>query len=255
MAERLQDGRNWWSVVHNKFVVEERYVSSRERTALYRAAVVLVVVGVAVFLATLIGVLHSDGIASADQAAQHWLMGTHSDTLTAVMRAVAVGFGPVGLPIIVLVATITWGLLAKHAWRPLLLAAAMLTGVGLAQIIGASVQRPRPPVDQMLFGPDHTFSFPSGHVLGASDFLLVTCYLVFSRVRKPAAARVGFAVAILLIVLAAASRLYLGYHWVSDTVASISLSLVVLGAVMALDTWRTVRIPLEPVTGVAPGTG
>jgi undecaprenyl-diphosphatase len=51
------------------------------------------------------------------------------------------------------------------------------------------------------------------------------------------------------VVLAALSRLYLGYHWVSDAVASVSLSLVVLGAVIAVDTWRTARVPGEAVTG------
>src|SRR3712207_7875226 len=55
--------------------------------------------------------------------------------------------------------TVAWGALAKHAWRPLLLAAAMITGVGLAQVIGRSVERTRPPVELMLFGADHTFSF------------------------------------------------------------------------------------------------
>ncbi len=81
-----------------------------------------------------------------------------------LMIILAVIFGPVALPIIVLIVTVTWGgVLAKHAWRPMLLAAAMLTGVGgLAQLVGRSVGRPRPPVDLMLFGADHTHSFPSG---------------------------------------------------------------------------------------------
>jgi len=41
------------------------------------------------------------------------------------------------------------------------------------------------------------------------------------------------------------SRLYLGYHWLSDTLASVSLSLVMLGSVIAIDTWRTARVPGE----------
>jgi undecaprenyl-diphosphatase len=43
--------------------------------------------------------------------------------------------------------------------------------------------------------------------------------------------------------------LYLGYHWLSDALASVSLSLVILGGVIALDTWRTARIPGERITG------
>ncbi len=48
---------------------------------------------------------------------------------------------------------------------------------------------------------------------------------------------------------AAISRLYLGYHWLTDALASLSISLVVLGGVIALDTWRTARVHGEPVTG------
>jgi len=33
----------------------------------------------------------------------------------------------------------------------------------------------------MLIGHDTTFSSPSGHVLGASDFLILTAFLIVSR--------------------------------------------------------------------------
>ena len=215
MADEPAGKAGWWRVFHDKFVVEERYMDASARKALYITAGVLALVGAFFFFLIILAVV----------------------------------FGPVALPIIVLVVTLAWGILAKHAWRPVLLAAAMVTGVGLAQLIGHSVERTRPPVELMLFGADHTFSFPSGHVLGASDFLLVTAFLVFSRHRHPKVTVIGFIFAIIGVVLAALSRLYLGYHWVSDAVASVSLSLVVLGAVIAVDTWRTARVPGEAVTG------
>lgn len=249
MAEGSAGKAGWWRTFHDKFVVEERYIDPGARKALYITALVMVLVGVAVFFVTLAGVLQQDGLASADESARRWLLTLRSDALTVVMIVLAVIFGPVALPIIVLVVTVAWGIMAKHAWRPIVLAAAMLTGVGLAQLIGRSVERDRPPVDLMLFGADHTFSFPSGHVLGASDFLLVTTFLVFSRRRNSRSAVVAFAFAIVGVFLAAVSRLYLGYHWVSDAVASVALSLVVVGAVIAVDTWRTARVRGEAVTG------
>lgn len=238
-----------WEIFHQKFVVEERFMEPRARRALYATAGILAVLGVTLFLVTLTGVLQKNGLALDDAAAESLLLAIRSEPLTVVMIVVAVIFGPIGLPVIVLVVTVAWGLLAKHAWRPMLLAAAMLTGVVLAQIIGRSVGRQRPPVDLMLFGADTTFSFPSGHVLGASDFLLVLTFLVFSRHRNPKIAVVSFLCAVFGVVLAAVSRIYLGYHWLTDAVASVSLSLVVLGAVIAVDTWRTARIPGEVVTG------
>jgi membrane-associated phospholipid phosphatase len=250
MAEeqaRTSQGR--WRTFHDKFVVEERYISAVARRNLFRIAVVLIVVGIVLFSVILTDVLLRDGVADADEPVRSWLLTLRSGPLTTIMIILAIIFGPVALPIIVLVVTVAWGLLAKHAWRPILLAGAMLTGVILAQVVGRTVERQRPPLDLMLFGADTTFSFPSGHVLGACDFLLVTTYLVYSRRRDPRSAVVAFAVAGVGIFFAAVSRLYLGYHWTTDALASLSLSFVVLGAVIALDTWRTARIPGERITG------
>ena len=230
-------------------MVEERYLDPADRRALYRTSIILAVVGVALFIATLISVVQADGLSAADVPVHDWLLSTRSGAVTAIMIFLAVFFGPIALPIIVLVVILVWGFAAKHAWRPILLASAMLTGVIISQIILHIVQRSRPPVDQMLFGADQTFSFPSGHVLGACDFLLVGTYLIFSRRRNPRAAVFGFIGAGIGIVLAVVSRLYLGYHWTTDALASFSLSLLILGGVIALDTWRTARIPGEPITG------
>lgn len=250
MAEdRSRNPPGWWRAFHDKFVVEERHMGEASRKNLYRIAVGLMVLGAVLFALALTGVLGKDGLTFMDEPVRSWLVGQRSEPLTAVMIFLAIVFGPVALPIIVLVVTVVWGVAAKHAWRPLLLAGAMLTGVALAQIIGRSVGRQRPPVDLMLFGPDVTFSFPSGHVLGACDFLLVTAFLVFSRRQRAWPAVAGFAAAGLGIFLASISRLYLGYHWVSDALASLFISFVVLGAVIALDTWRTARVPGEQITG------
>ncbi|TAP40043.1 phosphatase PAP2 family protein [Arthrobacter sp. S39] len=220
------------------------------RKALYRWAVILIGVGAVLFLATLVGVVQSNTAPwGPDEPIRDWLLSVRSELLTVVMIFLAVLFGPVALPIIVLVVTVVWGFAAKHAWRPLVLAGAMITGVVASQIILQIIKRARPPVELMLFGADHTFSFPSGHVLGACDFLLVGTFLIFSRRENTRSAVLGFVGAGVGIVLAALSRLYLGYHWLSDALASLSLSLVILGAVIALDTWRTARIPGERITG------
>jgi membrane-associated phospholipid phosphatase len=248
--EQTRESPGRWRVFHDKFVVEERFMSEAARKNLYRIALGLMIVGAVVFFVILAGVLGHDGVSQVDEPVRSWLLTLRSEPLTIVMIVLAVIFGPVALPIIILVVTVAWGLLAKHAWRPLVLAGAMLTGVILAQVIGRTVDRQRPPVDLMLFGADTTFAFPSGHVLGACDFLLLTTYLIFSRRRNPKTAVIGFAVAGVGIFLAAVSRLYLGYHWTSDALASLAISFVILGAVIALDTWRTARIPGERITGV-----
>lgn len=235
-----------WS---QRFIVEERFVPAATRLSLDRASIALVTVGLALFLILLFGVMTQTGLQRLDQPVATWFMSLRSDWLTNIMIALAVIFGPKALPIIVLVILVGWTLLARHAWRPLLLAAGMITGVLLAQILAPLVKHPRPPIDLMLFGADSTYSFPSGHVLGTSNILLILVFLIASRRQNKRLTVLLFTIAILVILAQVASRLYLGYHWLSDTSASIALSMAILGGIMAIDTARTVRIRGEEVHG------
>ncbi|TFD79265.1 phosphatase PAP2 family protein [Cryobacterium fucosi] len=234
--------------------MESRLLEPAARRRFSLTAITLAGLGVVFFTVILLSVLNKNGLTVIDAPVQAWLAEGRSSALTAVMIGLAIVFGPIALPIILLIVTVTWGFLARHAWRPLLLATSMLTGVVLGQIIGRSVDRHRPPTELMLFGPDPSFSFPSGHVLGASDFVLFTAYLVFSRRRSVRGAIAGFGFAIVCIVAAAVSRVYLGYHWATDALASVSLSLLLLGCVIAFDTWRAGRVADRAVSGVGPAT-
>jgi membrane-associated phospholipid phosphatase len=219
---------------------------------LYLAAVVLVLAGSGSFFLTLTDVLQKDDLATLDEPVNSWFVGHRIAALTVVMVVLATVFGPVVLPIVVVMVTGVWILKARHIWRPLLLAGAMTAGVVLAEVITHLVGRARPPASAMLLGSDSTYSFPSGHVLGASDFLLVGAFIVFSRRRRPGPVLAGFLAAWGGIAAQVVSRLYLGYHWLTDALASIALSLVVLGVVIALDTWRTAGTPKEPRAGPGP---
>jgi membrane-associated phospholipid phosphatase len=227
---------------HAKFIVEVRPVPASSRRNLYIIAGVLAVIGLVAFLVILDSVRESDDLSVIDKPVQGWLEDMRSPTLTVVMAIIATVFGPIALPVIVLVTTVWWGFAAKHAWRPLLLAGGMLVGLATVQILAPVIGRERPPINAMLLDVDHTPSFPSGHVMGATDFLLITTFLVFSRRRNPVSTVISFIVAATLVTATAAARVYLGYHWPTDVLASISLSLVVLGGVIAVDTWRTVRV-------------
>jgi undecaprenyl-diphosphatase len=232
-----------------KFIVEERYLEPAARRRLYITSTSLIAVGLVAFAFLLAGVATQTGFHDLDAPVEAWFNQRVTGPVTDLMIILAVAFGPVALPIIILVVLIVWIAVARHLWRPLLLAGGMITGVVLAQTLAPLVQHPRPPVGLMLFGPDHSFSFPSGHVLGTSDFLLITAYLLASRIQRAWFTVSAFTVAIVGIGVQIVSRLYLGYHWLSDTTASIALSLVIVGAVIAIDTRRTVRVPGERVSG------
>lgn len=236
-----------------KFLAEVRPRTERQRARLLLVAAVLVLVGATGFTLLLLDVLQHDGVTLLDPPIQRAIERLRSPGPTVVLIVLAVVSGPIGMPIVVAVVTVGWFLRARHAWRPLLLAAAMATGVVLAQVIARAVDRPRPPLSQMLFGPDYTASFPSGHLLGLANFLLVGGYLVASRRRRLLVSVVIFAGAAGGIAVMALDRIYLGYHWPTDTVASACLALIELGVVIAVDTWRTVETETHPAPATAEG--
>lgn len=233
----------WW---RTKFTLERHAVSRVERAALLRLSVVLAVVGATVFALMLVGVLTHTGVQHLDRPVETWFDAQRDPGRTGVMVFLAVVFGPVGMPIIVLVVTVAWFLLARHAWRPLLLAAGMVLGVATAQLLAPLVRHPRPPIGLMLLGPDHTFSFPSGHVLGASDFFLIGAFLIASRLHRRWASVLLATVAVAMVAIQVVSRLYLGYHWLTDTLASVGLSCMITALAIAVDTHLTARVPEIP---------
>ncbi|MEI5585582.1 MULTISPECIES: phosphatase PAP2 family protein [unclassified Agromyces] len=227
---------------HERFMVEERYLSARGKRTLYLVAAALIVAGLVGFFIVLDSIIEADDLSFIDAPVEAWLDSGRADWLTTFMIILAIVFGPIAMPIIILVTTVTWGVVAKHAWRPILLAGGMILGVIIVQLLAPIIARDRPPADEMLHGYDPTSSFPSGHVMGVADFLFIGTYLVFSRHRRPLVTVLAFAAAVAVVLLTAACRIYLGYHYATDALGSIFLSLVVLGIVIAVDTWRTVRV-------------
>jgi undecaprenyl-diphosphatase len=239
--------------LRRKFSAEVRPRTESQRIRLLVLGFMLAAIGAAGFVVLLLDVLQRDGAALLDPPVQRAIEALRAPAPTAAFIVLAVVFGPIGMPLIVVVTVGVWFARARHAWRPLLLAAAMVTGVVLAEIIAHAVGRPRPPLSRMLFGPDHTSSFPSGHLLGIANFCLVGGYLIASRSRRYATRIVVPVVAVALIALMAVDRVYLGYHWPTDTLASASLSIVELGLVVVIDTWRTVETETHVARATAEG--
>ena len=218
------------------YLSEERPPDQPARTVYFITAVVLFTMGALAFFLVLNNVLEQQGLALADEPVRAWMVEHRTETWTTVMIVIAEISGPIGMPIVVFVIIALWVWRSGHAWRVLVLALAMITGMTLALSIARLVGRSRPPEEFMVMGVDPSFSFPSEHVLGVADFLLVAGYLVCSRGRGWVAAMLCAVAAIVGVGLVALTRLYLGYHWLTDVAASVSLSLCVSG-------WRSRSMP------------
>ena len=93
----------------------------------------------------------------------------------------------------------------------------------------------RPSQINMIQPFETDFSFPSGHTIGTVVFLLVIGYLLYSR-HFSGGKLIGWIIlAFFGTAVIAISRLYLGYHWLTDVVASVGLGLIILAVIIIID--------------------
>lgn len=181
---------------------------------------------------------------SIDLSIMNWMISHRLPFITSVMEFITNALSPISFAIIVLLTAGLWAWRKKEVWRPALL----LTGMGMAFVLGAvikaGVERSRPPIEHMIAPFELDFAFPSGHVIGVATFTFILGYLLCSR--KASALRVvsWIVVATTSTALVAFSRMYLGYHWLSDTLAATCLALIILASIMLIDRALTKR----PVT-------
>ena len=105
--------------------------------------------------------------------------------------------------------------------------------------------RTRPDVAEMLRRA-HGFSFPSGHAMGSTVAYGALAYLAVRALKSWRWKSAALAFAITFIAAVAASRVYLGVHWISDVGAGITAGTVwVAFTTVAYETLRRIRLLRE----------
>jgi undecaprenyl-diphosphatase len=136
-----------------------------------------------------------------------------------------------------------WGLLAlaavatallarRRAWTDITFLLASFAGAAILNALAkAAIARPRP----LFHDPSlvfRTHSFPSGHTMGTTAVCTALAIVIARRTRYGPPA---IAAAAAMIGLIAASRIYLGAHYVSDVVGGVLLGIAwVLVVLLAL---------------------
>lgn len=202
----------------------------------------LVVLGTAGFLGVLDSVHDADDLAALDEPVLTALIEARSGFVTGLLTVITIVSGTTVLPVIVLVSALAWGLWRKRWWEAGLLAGAMIVSTLVSVTLKRIIARPRPPVDTMLgAGVESSYSFPSGHTIGAATLLLTVGYLVWVRRPRWRSLLGWLTIIVVGVLLVGASRLYLGYHFVTDVAASVALAVAVLGGVVIVDRRRAAR--------------
>lgn len=181
-------------------------------------AALLLLGGAGLFLGILEDVVSNDPLVQFDQVVFTTLQNLRTAWADEVMIiATELGSAMVAVTVIAAVSVL---LALKRCWRTL---AYWLAAVGFAQalvwMLKLTLGRARPIT--MYAGMD-PFSFPSGHA-ASSVVLYGFLAVLLARGKSP---RVRWAIAglaVLLVGLISFSRLYLGAHWLSDVLASLSL--------------------------------
>ena len=188
----------------------------------------LFVLAIWAFSGLLDAVLDNQTLVGIDRAVETWF---HAHATSAGLKTFSV-LTQLGSPVVhVLIGVVAIYLLYKRQY-PLLFTwlAANLGGKIIEFIIKNTVHRARPTFSAE-FLRTVSYSFPSGHTMGSTICYLMLAYMVAT---KPGASRnaryVAYALAILVIVTVAFSRLYLQVHYPTDVMGGFAAGFAWLAA-------------------------
>jgi membrane-associated phospholipid phosphatase len=159
-------------------------------------------------------------VTRADVPVSHWFALHALPSATRLALAISALHSTLALTVFAAAAAGVLALQRQSQWVPLLVAT-VPGGLVLNGLVKLAFHRPRPVVEHPLVTLS-TFSFPSGHAVGATvcwGFALVLWFAVEGRVARRAA---GCVVAFTLVLLTALSRVYLGAHYPADVLAGIA---------------------------------
>ncbi|ART72532.1 hypothetical protein BTO20_31785 [Mycobacterium dioxanotrophicus] len=184
-----------------------------------------------------------------DHAVFDWFVGHRQSWLTMV----AIAITDIGSPGAIVALAFVAAAVIWWRTRATLTAAVVLATVGLPSVVSTAtklvVGSDRPPAaTQLLAETDH--SFPSGHVTGTVALLGILAVIVGQRWGRTPALLTGAALAGFVV---AATRLYLGVHWLTDVLggAVLGSAAVLLGS--AFLSWHaTLSTPTRTLVSAGP---
>lgn len=190
-------------------------------------------VGLALFLfgAVAEDVVTNDPLTRIDQQITLWWAAHRQAWLTEALRLVSFVHGTAPVSAAVLGIAAWFVRRGERRWLVSLVCTVpvgMLLNVGLKHLF----QRGRPVLDAPLVHLT-TYSFPSGHVAGATLLYGFLCAYTIAHTRSRTLHVLVIAAAVCLVSLVAFSRIYLGAHFLSDVVGAAAMAVAWLTLVLS----------------------
>lgn len=189
------------------------------------------------FIGTAGAVLLTDGaresgdLSAYDPATGAEFLAARSDVVT-VLAQVLTFFGSTWALLPLTLALLVWLGLRRRWQSAAVVAIGMAMSLVLTVLLKNTVGRGRPPVVDVLGAIDTGYAFPSGHTLNGTVFYGLVIGLVLSWCRSAWARAAALGGGLTMALGIGLSRIYLGYHWLTDVLAGWSLAAVVLSVVL-----------------------
>lgn len=168
---------------------------------------------------------YPEQLVTLDSSVQTAIRGDLPETLTLIFRGIT---RLIDLPIVISLAIILIAIFYLKKWKTESLLVA--GNLGLAGILIVSLkhlyQRPRPDILHLV--EEKGFSFPSGHSLAVTLLIGSLIIILGQRVKNTTTKLALQGLLGLYLVSVLVSRVYLGVHYPSDVLASLSLGLGIL---------------------------
>lgn len=209
---------------------------------------ICLVFGFAIFAYAYQSMRNSTGLGALNEPVFDWMSSHRYPLITTMMSVATTTASPMFFIIIVSVGSSLWIFRKKEIWRPLLMIIAVGSSAMVSTLVKSLIANPRPDITSMVPPIETSYSFPSGHTISTIVFLLTTGYLFYSRYKakdKKFWECIWILATIIGTLIIAISRLYLGYHWLTDVVASIGLGLIIFSFVIITDKYVMRRGKLE----------
>lgn len=172
-------------------------------------------------------VVTTDHITLVDQQWAQWLHVHGTPLLTRTMLALSTMHDMLAMSVytLLLVVLLLWK--RQRDWMICLLVV-VPGGMAINTLTKHLIGRPRPQFTDPIVTLA-TFSFPSGHVAASTLFYGFIVSWLISHTHAPGRQLAAVAGALLMVILVAASRMYLGAHFLSDVLAAFFESVAWLG--------------------------
>lgn len=221
------------------------------RTRRAGALAVTAVVTLSTFCWLAITTSAGTGLAPHDQGVTAWAVDGRHPALTVIMQVFTALGSTVGLTILTAICAVILFMRGHHV-RALVLSLTMIGSSLLTVALKELFRRARPSTNTLLGEPASTTSFPSGHSFNTAVFAGLLAGMVLASTASILYRALAIMAAAGATLLVGASRVYLGYHWMTDVLAGWSLGLAWLCLVTLALLWLKGRRRQSPSLAAMP---